>query len=526
MAVLAKHGLAAVGSSMGSRSDEARDHVRAEQMRAACEELGPTFIKLGQVLSTRGDLLSDEYRVELAKLQDAVPPVPTAEIENEIVQNLGASPEVLFAHWDPEPMASASIGQVHRARLSDGRAVVVKVRKPGVRALVEVDLDILTSLAASSEKHFPDLVDYDVPGLVAEFQELLRAELDYTREGRNVEQFASFFKGDEGFVFPAVIWEYSTAHVLTLTEVDGERATEAPALSKKRREAVAQRIARFVLEPAFMHGVFQADPHAGNIAVRPDGTIGLVDFGMVGRLTDETRRHLGDLFVALDRRDVQRFCDRLIDVAPPSRPMNRVALTQDLGRLLDRYMSDSLERVELGKAMEELLELVRRHALHLPGAVAMLFKAIAMSEGLLVSIDPDKTIQDYIRPISQKIALARLAPDEWRERLQSSAMDAAELSIELPRRADRVLGDIERGNLRVWARIEDLEPTLVRLERMVERVNVTLIAAACIVGLAVLTIYYHPHGWFGVVSGIVWVAIAIAIIAVLRIAWSALRKGG
>jgi ubiquinone biosynthesis protein len=518
MSVLAKHGLAAVGGN--------GTHFKAEQAREACEELGTTFIKLGQVLSTRGDMLPEEYLIELAKLQDSVPPVETSIIEVEIAESLGASPHELFATFEHVPLASASIGQVHLATLNDGREVVVKVRKPGVKELVEIDLDILTSLAASSSKRFPALAEYDVRGMVAEFADLLRSELDYTREARNVEQFRSYFKDDKGFVLPEVIPEYSTSNVLVLTVVPGEKASEAIDLSDKRRDLVAQRIARFVLEPAFMHGVFHADPHPGNISIQPSGVVGVVDFGMVGKLTDETRRYLADLFMALDRHDVQRFTDRLIDVAPPTRPIDRVSLSQELGRLIERYMSASLEHVQLGPAINELLDLIRRHALHLSGAVAMFFKAIAMSEGMIEKIDPQKTIADFIKPISEKISISRLTSDEWMERMKLSAVDAAELSIDLPRRADRVLADIERGNLRVWARVEDLDPMVDRMERMVERVNITLIAAACIVSLAVLLMYYHPQGLYGVIGGIVWAAIVITVLAVLRILWQTLRKGG
>ncbi|MBC5815718.1 MAG: AarF/ABC1/UbiB kinase family protein [Candidatus Eremiobacteraeota bacterium] len=518
MAVLAQHGLAAVGGN-GTQ-------FKAEQAREACEELGTTFIKLGQVLSTRGDMLPEEFLVELAKLQDSVPPVDTSVIEVEIAESLGSSPHELFASFEHVPLGSASIGQVHLATLNDGREVVVKIRKPGIKELVEIDLDILTSLAASSSRRFPALAEYDVRGMVAEFADMLRAELDYTREGRNIELFRSYFASDKGYALPEVIPEFCTSNVLVLTVVPGEKASSDIVLTDKRRDLVAQRIARFVLEPAFMHGVFHADPHPGNISVQENGTVGVVDFGMIGKLTDKTRRYLADLFVALDRHDVQRFTDRLIDVAPPTRPIDRVSLSQELGRLIERYMSTSLERVALGPAINDLLDLIRCHALHLSGSVAMFFKAIAMSEGLIEKIDPEKTIQDFIKPVSEKIALSRLTSDEWLERMKLSAVDAAELSIDLPRRADRVLADLERGNLRVWARVEDLQPMVDRMERMVERVNITLIAAACIVSLAVLLMYYHPQGLYGVVGGIVWAAIVITVLAVLRILWQTLRKGG
>lgn len=526
MAVLGAHGLAAVGAGIRIGRSSRRTRSQAEEAREACEELGTTFIKMGQLLSTRGDVLPTEYRIELAQLQDSVPPLPADVIENEIANELGARPQELYKSFDRDPLASASIGQVHLATLHDGRAVVVKVRKPGVRETVELDLEIIASLAGKWAKHFPALADHDVDGIVAEFSDTLRAELDYTREAKNIAVFREYFKGDDGFDIPEVVEELSTGRVLTLTLVEGVKAAEMPAITTELREAIAQRVARLVLEPAFLHGTFHADPHPGNIVIRDDGVVGVVDFGMIGHLTDEVRRDLADLFMAIDRRDVQRLTDRLIDVAPPTRPINRSALAQELGRLLERYMSSSLQRVQLGNAINELLDLTRRHGLQMPGAVALFFKAMVMSEGLIVSIDPSKTIQDFITPISEKIGMSRMTSDEWADRLRLSALDAAELSIELPRRADRVLADVERGNLRVWAKIENLEPALLRMERMVERVNITLIAAACIVGLAVLLIYYHPQSWHGALSGVVWVAIVIAVAAMARIVWSTLRKGG
>ena len=515
-AVLGKHGIASIGAPSAAQ---------AEQFRMACEELGTTFIKLGQLLSTRGDVLPDEFRDELAKLQDAVPPLPADVIEVEIAAELGAPVTEIFAEFNPEPLASASIGQVHAARLKDGRDVVVKVRKPGTRELVEIDLDILRSLVSNSSKHLAVLEAYDLHTVVAEFHDSLLAELDYTREARNMQAFADFFADDSSIVLPEIIWELSTARILTQTRLSGIAGATVMQLTVKQREALAQRIARFVLEPAFLHGIFHADPHAGNILPLEKGRLGVVDFGMVGRLTDDLQRYIADLFDALNRRDAQRFADRLIDIAPPTRPINRVALTQEIGRIFERYLSRSLARIEIGDALGDLLGLVRTHGLHLPGSVTMLFRAIAMSEGMIVSIAPAKTLQDFLAPLSDKIVAERLSPDHWAERLQHSAMDAAELSIELPRRADRVLADVERGNLRMWARIEDLEPTLVRLERMVERVNVTLIACACIVGLSVLLLYYHPQGWRDIIGGVFWVAPIIAIAAIVRIAWSTLRRG-
>jgi ubiquinone biosynthesis protein len=523
VAVLARHGIGTLGEQFG-KDEEERNRLRAEHVRLACEELGTTFIKLGQTLSTRGDLLPEPYRRELQKLQDAVPPVSTAEIATVIRDELGAPPEELFASFDRRPLASASIGQVHAARLSDGRHVVVKVRKPGVEEIVETDLDILNDLAESWTERFPALRQYDLPAMVREFGDTLRNELDYQREAGNVRFFRRVLEDQRGYALPQVISEYSTSRVIVLTQLEGTKPADAASLPKRKRVAIARRIGRFVLEPAFSHGVFHADPHGGNFLITADGALAVVDFGMTGRLTPEARRRVADIFIAMDRGDAGRLADRIIEVAAPTHPIDRAALAAEIDRLLERYIPATLEELHFGEALGELLELVRRFGLRLPGSLALLFKALAMTEGLLESIDPDASLNDHLEPLVEKLMYGQLGGDDWVERARESALDAAELSIELPRRLDRVMGEVERGNIRVWARIENVEHMLSRFEHTVERANLTMLAAACIVGLAIVLVFFKPQGverWIGVVF---WAGVAIAFFVALRTAFATLRR--
>ena len=520
LAVLAKHGLVVAGAGLRGNART----IGAVEAREACEELGTTFIKLAQMLAARGDLLPREYRDELAKLQDDVAPVPAGSIEDCITSELGATPEELFASFNPTPMASASIGQVHAAELLDGRAAVVKVRKPGVRDLVERDLEILAGLGKSAERYVPALAEYDIESMLDEFEDTLHEELDYTREARHVDTFAEFLSGESGFWIPETIGELTTSQVLTMTRGDGMRTDEIAGLTAKRRLAASQRIARFVLEPALIHGIFHADPHAGNVLVRKDGTVAVLDFGMIGRLSDELRRGVADMFLAMHRLDAPRVADRLIRLAPPVGPIDRTALTQKLDRLLERYMTDKLERIQIGVALNEMLDMIRTYGLRSPASLALLFKAIAIADGIVLAITPDKPLTHFLEPIAHKVAASRLSLDDWSTRARISAMDAAELSIELPRHADRVLTDLERGNLRVWARVEDLEPAIGRLERMVERANATMIAAACVVGMTVLFAVYHPAGWQNAAAWLFWIACAIAAIVALRTAFGVIAS--
>ncbi len=507
LVVLARHGIGVVDDELFKH--EAGDRARAEHLRRACEELGTMFIKLGQVLSTRTDLLPEVYRAELAKLQDEVPPLPEHVIADVIREDLGAPPDRIFAFFDQTPLASASIGQVHVAQLFDGREVVVKVRKPGVDELVQIDLEILTGLLDEWSPRFPVLEEYDARGLVGEFSDTLRAELDYAREAANVMFFRETFKNELGIKVPDVINEYSKNRVLTEERLKGRKASDVADLPKPRRAAISRRIVRFVLEPAFERGVFHADPHPGNLLLQEDDTLCVLDFGKVGRLTPEQRRRVADIFIAIGRSDAQRLTDRLIEITTPMHPIDRALVTTEVDRMLQQYANAALSNVHIGDALGDLLQLARRHRLRLPGNLVQFLKTLAMAEGLLLKIHPESSFADYLRPMAGKLVLQGFVGRPGADHLRDSALDLAELASDLPRRLDRILGEIERGNLRIWTRIEDLDALLKRVEQVAARTNATILVAACIIGLAmvissrmgrvdrhsVLARYYGCRGW-------------------------------
>jgi ubiquinone biosynthesis protein len=521
LAILARHGIGVVDDQIFKH--EAGDRARAERLRRACEDLGPMFIKLGQLLSTRGDLLPNTYRTELAKLQDEVAPVPAHAIADVIREDLGDRPDQLFASFDQEPLGSASIGQVHAATLFDGRDVVLKVRKPGVEELVQVDLEILAGLIDEWSPRFPVLQEYDARGLFREFSDALRAELDYGREAANQKFFRELFSDEHGLKIPDVIEEYSKRRVLAQERVNGRRATDVADLSKQRRAAVSRRIARFVLEPAFGRGIFYADPHPGNLLIQEDGSLSVIDFGKVGRLTPEAQRRVADIFVAIARSDASRLTDRLIEITAPRHPIDRDVITNEIDRMMRLYVDVSLEHLRFGDALSELFQLVRRHSLRLPGPLVQFFKALAMCEGILQTVDPDSSFSDYLQPMIGTLVSQSFSGPRVLGRLRDSALDFAELSIDLPRRIDRVLGELERGNLRVWMRVEDVDPILKRLEHLVARLNATMLASAWIVGLAIAMLFYRPQGWQGWISTVFWFAVAAAATGVVR-ALLALRR--
>lgn len=503
---LARHGIGVVGN----------ERIRAEHLRQACEDLGTVFIKLGQMLSTRGDLLPETYRTELSKLQDEVPPVSLHDVEEVIRAEFGAPVSNIFPSFDPAPAGSASIAQVHNATLPDGRHVVVKVRKPGVKELAFTDLELLSDVVESWTPRSAIFQQFDAPGLLRDFGDTLRAELDFRREAANQRVFRDIFRDERGFKIPGVIEPFSGEAVLTYERIDGVSPEDIAALSNRRRSTVAARIARFVVEPALEHGVLYADPHPGNFIVQDGGVLGVVDFGMVERLTPEARRRVADLLIGISRCDAERVTDRLIEIAAPSHPVDRAAIGAEMEHMLKQYVDVSFESVPIGNALGELLELFRRERLRLPPPIAQLFKAMLMCEGLLQRIDPEAGLSDFLEPLAGKLMHGGLTDGRWGERVRESVADAAELSVALPRRIDRVLGEVERGNLRVWTAFADAEPLVKRFEHMVERANATMLAAACIVGIAIVMQFYHPQGWRSWIGAVFWIAVAAAVASVVR----------
>ena len=519
VAVLARRGFGVVDDRV--LKHETSQQARAEQLRLACEELGTLFIKLGQVLSTRSDVLPPAYRTELAKMQDDVPPLPTELIVEVIEEDLRAAPAAIFTRFDDTPLGSASIGQVHAARLTDGREVVVKVRKPGVDEIVRVDLEILTSLVDEWSPRIASLVEHDAKGLLAEFGDTLRAELDYGREARNEEFFRAIFKSDRGFNVPDVIEQYTRGRVLTEERVNGRRVSDVADLPAARRRAISRRIVRFVVAPALVHGVFYGDPHPGNLLVQDDDSLSVIDFGKVGRLTRDQRRQAIDIFLAIARSDGRHLTDSLLQVTTQAHPVDRAMIQSEVEHMLERYADLSLGKLQIGDALGELLELVRRNRLRLPGNFVLFFKALAMCEGLVQAIDPQTSFSDYLRPMVEKMILQETK--QGLSVVRGSAFDAIELGLELPERLDRLLAQLEGGNLQVWARTPDADAIMQRLERLAARINATILAAAGVVGLAIVMLVYRPRGWHAWIGAVFWIVVVVAIIGAASALWR-LRK--
>lgn len=492
--VLTRHGLESLVDASGlrrfapfriRRREGAPPLRQAERLRLAFGELGVTFIKLAQTLSTRADLLPADVVAELAKLQDAAPPVDIDQIHRVIRADLGAGPGELFDRFDDAPLASASIGQVHAARLRDGRDVVVKVRRPGVEAQVEVDLQILHGIVEWAREHTRVGRDYDLVPLVEEFAYSLRNELDYVREADNAERFRHAFAGDTRVWIPTVHRDLTTSRVLTLERVTGIKITDVDALDRLgiSRRSVAEGALRIFLREALEFGFFHADPHPGNFFVQPDGGLAIVDFGMVGRLTEAVQIHLLRAGLAAIQQDPEALAEELYALGVAGRRADRPAFQRDLDHLVARYGGRSLRELSATAVTQELTGMAFRHRLQLPTELALLFRVVAMSEGIGLTLDPDFRYLEAAAPHFQERWASLHTLPVTAARFGRAAIDAAELGVQLPRRTGLLLGRLERGELQLRVNHEGLEAFARQFQRMTNRLAFAVILAASVVAL-------------------------------------------
>lgn len=533
--VLARHGFGFVAGDapplrwvplsgwLSSRINPAPGASRPEHLRLALEQLGTTFIKLGQILSTRSDLLPEEYIAELSKLRDSAAPLPFEAIRAVVEAELGRPLDQIFARFDPVPLASASIGQVHAARLPDGQEVVVKAQRPGVTEQVETDLAIVRDLAGLLARYSPFADQYDFVGLADEFAWTLLNELDYLREGRSADTFRAAFSDTRAIYIPKVFWRYTTRRVIVLERVDGIRIDDVAALDAAGydRHAIAVRSAKIILREVFELGLFHADPHPGNFVVLPGGVIGAFDFGMVGRLDDATMQGLLRLLLAVVERDADRVIDGLGEAGVLRGRFDRPTLRREIQHLLDRYLGLSLAEIVLAQLVDDLMRIVQRHRLRFPTDLALLLKTLVMNEGVGRTLDPSFNMLEIARPYAQRALTRMWAPDAWLARLRRDAPDLLLSAERLPRRLERLLTQLERGDLTLTARLEERESDLRALARAGNRLAVAVLFAALIVALALLLQVYRPPvgqtvlafifaaGFLGVGSLVIWLLLSL-----------------
>jgi len=458
--------------------------ARPERLRLAFEELGPTFVKLGQLLSLRPDLIPPEYSAELTKLQDEAAPFPFEQIKEGVEGQLGRPLAKLFLEFAEEPLAAASIAQVHRALLKGGTEVVVKVQRPQVRETIRADLIILEDLAGFIARYVPESELYDPVGTVREFSKTLRRELDFVREGRNMEVFRRNFSDDETIHIPRVYWELTGPEVLTMERIVGIKVTDLEGLKRAGldRHQIAINGANLVLKQIFEHGFFHADPHPGNILILKNNVIAPLDFGMVGRLDREMQLQLGELLVGVVRKDVDRIMRALRELGSLNEQVDLGALRTDLGDFIDRYYRVPLYRLDVGQLFNEGMGLIREHGVRPPANLVMMGRALVIEEGVGRILYPQFDMITLARPYVRRLVFQRLVPQrelrDWGVVLE----EANRLLKELPAELRSLMQKIRRGELRAQFEHLGLDRLILELDRASNRISFALIIAALIVG--------------------------------------------
>jgi len=457
------------------------------RLRRVLEELGPTFVKLGQVLATRVDLFGPEWLAELSKLQDHAPAVPWDPIEAQLTEDLGAPPDEVFERVEREPLAAASLAQVHRAWLEDGTCVVLKVRRPGIRPVIEADLRLLRRLAEVIESEASDLSHYRPRLLVRQFSQSLRRELDFAAECRNAERIAANLEEDAGIVVPEIYWEWSGERLNVQSCLEGIPGRDYEGVHKAGLDPhlIAARGTRGILLMILEHGFFHADPHPGNIMYLPDNRIGLLDFGMVGRLSDERRHEVAELLHGLVARDPDAASRILVDWSEESN-IDEARLRDDVAEFIDHYHGVPLERLELADMIGEITSVLRHHHLVLPPDLVLMFKAFITLEGMGRSLDPDFDMAGEAAPVIGDVLRRHYAPLNVARRLQKGLSQTLRLLGGLPDDLSRLLRSARKGRIEVHVDIKALKDVSQRLDRAASRLTLGVVTAALIIGSAIV----------------------------------------
>lgn len=471
----------------------------AVRLRLALIELGPAFVKLGQALSTRPDMLSADMISELSKLQDTVPSFPTAQSVATIEAELGRPISELFAVFEREPFAAASLGQVHAAELFDGTSVVVKVQRPDIAGRIETDLAILADLAALAQERVAAAAQYNPVELVHEFAVTLRAELDYRQEARNAVRFAQIFARNPLVYIPAVYWDYSAARVLTSERIRGIKITELTALERAGldRPALAQTCLSLTLEEIFNHGFFHSDPHPGNFFVMEGGIVGVVDFGQVGSLDRATTQELLVLMGALINSDTTQLLRSLERLGILQRRAATAALRRDLERFVGTFVGRPLGDISTSDVFAGLTSLLRRHHVVIPGQLATLLKTLVMMEGMGVQLDPRLDIFAMAKPYVEAALKEQLAPARLAQQALGGALELSELAVEIPAQTSAVLQRLLDGQITIQSRELELRRVATALVRAANRIAAGLVLAALMLGVAAIAFLVQTGAWSG-----------------------------
>ncbi len=474
--------------TLGTAPKEIERLSQPERLRLAMVELGPTFIKLGQILSTRPDIIPKEYADEFGKLQDRVPSIPMEEVEGEIHRELGYPIDELFSELSDYPIAAASMAQVHRGRLKSGEDVVVKIRRPGLKQVIETDVDILMGLAYLIEHHIPAGEIYDPIGIVKEFRRSINREMDFSREGHTIDRFAANFAGTSTVHVPRVFWEYTGETVLTMEYVDGIKVSDMDRLQSEGYDLkkIAHNGADAFLKQVLVDGLFHGDPHPGNFFILPQNIICMLDYGMVGRLDAELKFQLADLLMAVLNRDVDSVISLLLYSGEIIEDINTKHLKRDLSELIDDYYEIPLQEINAGKLLTEFIEILTHYRIKFPADLMLLGKALITIEGIGRQLDPEFNMIEHLRPFMEKLVKEKATPANVSREMFRIAQSYGALAKNLPRDIKEFINRVNHNKFKIDLEHRGLEKLITDLDKSSNRLSFSLLIASIIVGSSLI----------------------------------------
>jgi ubiquinone biosynthesis protein len=475
--------------------------TREQHVRRALERLGPTFIKVGQAISTRTDVIPPELSRELRKLQDEVPAEPFETVKGVIEADLDLPLEEAFATFEREPAAAASLGQVHWATLHDGTEVAVKVQRPGARRQVEIDIDIALTQARWVAQQTDLFGTTDIVAIAEEFLDAVRQELDYTKEASNADRLWRAFRDDETVAFPCVYWQRSSGRVLTLERLNGITMNRIDMLDEAGldRSELATRGINCYLKQIFEFGFFHADPHPGNYLALPDGRVGFTDFGRVGSISDASRERFVDLIWGAVNHDPRMATDTLIALSD-NPDIDEPELFKEVSRLIGKYHGLELGKINFGELMRETLGLIRNHHLGVPNDFALVIGTLGILEGVGTTLDPTFDFATAAKPYANKVVQERMRPDVVAGKALSALRNTMRVAEMLPEATEQLMRRVSKGEVKISVRPTGIEQLMADLKELVNRLAFAMVVAALVIGFSTLLSVTGAPGWVRIVG--------------------------
>ena len=501
-------------------------HSNAERARMTLEELGPAYIKLGQALSTRSDLLPADFITEFSKLQDKVSPVSFSDIKSTIETEFNASLDTLFDFIEEIPLASASIAQVHKARLINGKDVAVKIQRPGIKKIIETDLEIMLYLASLMERYIEEMALHKPVRIIEEFAEKLEDGLDFTIEAKNIEQFAKNFQNESIIHVPELFHEMCTTRILTMEIIDGIKVSEIEKLDKAGldRKKITRRGADLLLKQMFDYGFFHSDPHPGNIFVLPKNVICFVDFGEIGTVNIKTREHFVALIESILHQDEASAAAIIINLTENDGEINFKLLERDLSKFITRHLHDRLKDIEIGKLLQQLLNITHRHRIRIPGNFYLMLKAIVTFEGIGLMLDPEFDMIKQTIPYIKKIKLAKLSPKRITNEILKYSSELLYFTQQFPKDLLQISSLLKKQKQGLRLEIQGINTVFSKIDQASNRLSFAIVIAALLIGSSIVIKAAAPPFFFGI--SIIGVAgFSVAFIMSIWLLVAILRKG-